>query len=220
MCGTGCPESCGYPIPGGAQGNVWGPGQPELVGGSQPRAGSLDGLLGPFQPKPSYDSIGLCFFLQRGHWDGAFMKATVEGESVQGWGSSGPTKPIGGARGSKTGPTGCVLQHLAGSDGEQRCLRRWDLCLGTDVCSARLGVCRDLSSQGKPCQGETLGKISKRQTMVCLLAGLACGSPLPLDSDYLADRWGKGAAQQPRPSTWAAPCSPAEAQQGEYFLEL
>ena len=38
--GTGCPESCGCPIPGGAQGQVgWGPGQPELVGGSQPMAG-------------------------------------------------------------------------------------------------------------------------------------------------------------------------------------
>jgi len=35
-----CPESCGCPIPGGAQGQVgWCPGQPELVGGSQPMAG-------------------------------------------------------------------------------------------------------------------------------------------------------------------------------------
>jgi len=35
-----CPEGCGCPIPGGAQGQVgWGPGQPELVGGSQPMAG-------------------------------------------------------------------------------------------------------------------------------------------------------------------------------------
>ena len=30
-----CPESCGCPIPAGTQGQVgWGPGQPELVGGS------------------------------------------------------------------------------------------------------------------------------------------------------------------------------------------
>jgi len=35
-----CPESCGCPIPGGAQGqSAWGPGQPELLGGNQPRAG-------------------------------------------------------------------------------------------------------------------------------------------------------------------------------------
>ena len=26
-----CPESCGCPIPGSAQGHHWGPGQPELV---------------------------------------------------------------------------------------------------------------------------------------------------------------------------------------------
>jgi len=30
-----CPESCGCPLPGGAQGRVgWGPGPPELRGGS------------------------------------------------------------------------------------------------------------------------------------------------------------------------------------------
>jgi len=35
-----CPESCGCFIPVGAQGQVgWGPGQPELVGGSQPTGG-------------------------------------------------------------------------------------------------------------------------------------------------------------------------------------
>ena len=35
-----CPESYGYPIPAGAQGQVGcGPGQPELVGGNQPMAG-------------------------------------------------------------------------------------------------------------------------------------------------------------------------------------
>jgi len=33
----GCPELW-VPIPGGAQGHGWGPGQPELVGGSQPMA--------------------------------------------------------------------------------------------------------------------------------------------------------------------------------------
>jgi len=33
-------QSCACPIPGGAQGQaMWGSGQPELVGGSQPRAG-------------------------------------------------------------------------------------------------------------------------------------------------------------------------------------
>ena len=43
-----CPESCGCPIPGGAQGWVgWGPGQPELVGGSQPTAGVGNGWAGP-----------------------------------------------------------------------------------------------------------------------------------------------------------------------------
>jgi len=32
-----CPESCGCPTPGGAEGWVgWSPGQPELVGGNQP----------------------------------------------------------------------------------------------------------------------------------------------------------------------------------------
>ena len=35
-----CPESCGCPIPAGAQGQVgWGPGQPEPVSGNQPMAG-------------------------------------------------------------------------------------------------------------------------------------------------------------------------------------
>ena len=33
----GCPELW-VPIPGGAQGHGWGPGQPQLVGGSQPMA--------------------------------------------------------------------------------------------------------------------------------------------------------------------------------------
>ena len=32
-----CPEKRGCPIPGGAQGNGWGPGQPELVRGRHPR---------------------------------------------------------------------------------------------------------------------------------------------------------------------------------------
>ena len=43
---TGCPESCGCPIPGGAQGQVgWDPGQPDLLGGTQPMAGlELDEL--------------------------------------------------------------------------------------------------------------------------------------------------------------------------------
>ena len=37
-----CPESCGCPIPGGAQGQVgWGPGQPELVQDSQPKGVEL-----------------------------------------------------------------------------------------------------------------------------------------------------------------------------------
>ena len=34
-----CPESCGCPIPGGAQGQSgWDPGQPERVGGNRPMA--------------------------------------------------------------------------------------------------------------------------------------------------------------------------------------
>ena len=31
--------SCGCPIPGGTHGHGWGPGQPELVGDKQPKAG-------------------------------------------------------------------------------------------------------------------------------------------------------------------------------------
>lgn len=129
-------------------------------------------------------------------------------------GSQAPQSPLVGLVAPRSGsteqaqPAVCcsrAAEHLAGSDGEQLCLRRWDPCLHTDVCSARLGVCRDLSSQGKPCQSETLGKILKRQTMVRLLAGLACGSPLPLDSDFLADWWGKGAAQQPCPAAELVP---------------
>jgi len=41
--GHGCPESCGCPIPEGAQGWAgWGSGQPELVGGTGPTAGGWD----------------------------------------------------------------------------------------------------------------------------------------------------------------------------------
>ena len=50
----------GYPIPGGIQGQVgWGPGQPELVGGSSAhgRELELDDLLSPFQPNLFFDSM-------------------------------------------------------------------------------------------------------------------------------------------------------------------
>ena len=43
-------RSCECPISGGIQGWVrWGPGQPDLVGGNQPKAGGLE-MGGPFQP--------------------------------------------------------------------------------------------------------------------------------------------------------------------------
>lgn len=41
----GCPESCGCPIPGGAQDYVgWGPGQPKLEGGSPAHGRGWGGL--------------------------------------------------------------------------------------------------------------------------------------------------------------------------------
>lgn len=47
----------GCPNPGSTWGQAgWGPGQPGLVGG---RGLELHGLCGPFQPKPSYDSVFL-----------------------------------------------------------------------------------------------------------------------------------------------------------------
>ena len=49
-----CPEKLRCPIPGGAQGQLgWGPGWPELVGGSPAHGGGLGlgGLWGPLQPK-------------------------------------------------------------------------------------------------------------------------------------------------------------------------
>jgi len=50
-------------ISGFAQGQAaWDPGQPDLVGGIQPMAGTGAGVLsGPFQPKPFYHSVSLWF---------------------------------------------------------------------------------------------------------------------------------------------------------------
>ena len=59
MLETDCSESCGCPIPGGAQGQVvWAPGQPELVGGTQPMAGVEAG--GALRSPNSNHSVMLC----------------------------------------------------------------------------------------------------------------------------------------------------------------
>ena len=64
MLAQAAQRGCGCPVPGGIQGQVgWGPGQPGLV--LDPAAGSpaccrglkLADPRGPFQPKPSYDSV-------------------------------------------------------------------------------------------------------------------------------------------------------------------
>jgi len=54
-----CPESCGCPIPGGAQGQAgWGSGQPELVGVSQPMAGVGTGwALRPLPMQSFHNSL-------------------------------------------------------------------------------------------------------------------------------------------------------------------
>jgi len=58
MSGTGCPESCGCPIPGGAQGWAgWSHGQPELVRGSQPMAGGWNWIIFEVPSNLSYAMV-------------------------------------------------------------------------------------------------------------------------------------------------------------------
>lgn len=58
LSSTAAPESCGFPIPGGAQGYGWVPGQPELVGGTQPTAGVRAGrALRSLPTQPFSDSM-------------------------------------------------------------------------------------------------------------------------------------------------------------------
>jgi len=62
-----CPEKRGCPIPGGAQGNGWGPGQPELVGGNQTAAGLGTGWAVRSLPiQPCCDSSGNLITDRRG----------------------------------------------------------------------------------------------------------------------------------------------------------
>jgi len=58
LCIAAAQRSCGCTITGEVQSQVgWGPGQPDLVGGSpaHSRDLELDNLQGPFQPKLFYD---------------------------------------------------------------------------------------------------------------------------------------------------------------------
>ena len=57
-----CPESCGCPIPRGAQGHVgWALGSVSWWGARGQQQGlGLGGLWGPFQPKPCYDPMKNC----------------------------------------------------------------------------------------------------------------------------------------------------------------
>ena len=53
-CWHSCPEKLWCPIPGGAQGQVgWGPGQPELVGGSPAMAGGWNLMIFEVSSNPN-----------------------------------------------------------------------------------------------------------------------------------------------------------------------
>ena len=59
--GTGCPEKLWCPIPGGTQGQVgWGPGQPELMGGSPAHCRGWSSMeFSLFQLKPFCGSVSV-----------------------------------------------------------------------------------------------------------------------------------------------------------------
>jgi len=67
---TGCPESYGWPVPGGAQGQAgWGPVQPELVAGSQPMALGWNSMIFEAPSNPSHSMILWSFIpAVHNHW--------------------------------------------------------------------------------------------------------------------------------------------------------
>ena len=93
---SGCPETCGCPIPGGIQSQVgWGPGQPELVGGNQLTAGGWYWVIFNVHSKPSYSMI-LWFYDHHclGPWSPSCLPVSWEYNTARGriasWRNSSP----------------------------------------------------------------------------------------------------------------------------------